>query len=163
GRRHITDMSNASRTMLFDIRRREWSEELLADLAIPVSMLPEVVPNSGALAVTDGSLFDAEIPITGSAGDQHAALFGQACFRPGEAKNTYGTGSFLLMQTGDNAQSSANSLLTTIAWDIDERTEYALEGAIFVTGAAVQWLRDGLGIIKNAADVEPLAASVEDT
>lgn len=163
GKRHITDMANASRTMLFDIRKREWCADLLADLRIPASMLPEVVPNSGELAVSDPSLFGREIPIAGSAGDQQAALFGQACFRPGEAKNTYGTGSFLLMQTGEDARESANRLLTTIAWHIDGQTEYALEGSIFVTGAAVQWLRDGLGIIKHATDVEALAASVSDT
>src|SRR5699024_7902207 len=148
GQRHITDMSNASRTMLYDIRKQEWCEELLDDLKIPASMLPEVVPNSGQLAMADASLFGAEIPIAGSAGDQQSALFGQACFQPGEAKNTYGTGSFLLMQTGDVARTSTCNLLTTIAWNMNGRTEYALEGAIFVTGAAVQWLRDGLGIIK---------------
>ncbi|HWV25530.1 MAG TPA: glycerol kinase GlpK, partial [Thermomicrobiales bacterium] len=163
GKRHITDMSNASRTMLFDIRKQAWCAELLADLRIPAAILPEVVPNSGELAITDPSVFGAGIPIAGSAGDQQSALFGQACFQPGEAKNTYGTGSFLLMQTGEEARASTCNLLTTIAWNIDGRTEYALEGAIFVTGAAVQWLRDGLGIIRHASEVEALAASVGDT
>lgn len=163
GRRHITDISNASRTMLFDIHRQEWSDQLLADLRIPRVMMPEVVPNSGELALTEASVLGAAIPIAGSAGDQQSALFGQACFKPGEAKNTYGTGSFLLMQTGPKAMTSTCRLLTTIAWNVDGTTEYALEGAIFVTGSAVQWLRDGLGIIKSAADVEALAASVPDT
>ena len=163
GKRHVIDRSNAARTMLFDIRRGAWSQELLEDLDIPSSILPEVVPNSGEIGETDPALFGRAIPITGSAGDQHAALFGQACFRPGEAKNTYGTGSFLLMQTGTEATASRNRLLTTIAWDIDETVEYALEGSIFVTGAAVQWLRDGLGIIRQASDIEALAGSVEDT
>jgi glycerol kinase len=160
---HVTDISNASRTMLYDIRKREWSEELLADLRIPKSILPKVCGNSGEIAVSDPSVLGRPILITGSAGDQQSALFGQACFRPGEAKNTYGTGSFLLMQTGTEAVTSNSRLLTTIAWDVDEKTEYALEGSIFVTGSAVQWLRDGLGIIKRASDVEALAGSVEDT
>lgn len=163
GKRHVIDRSNASRTMLFNIRSGAWSTELLEDLDIPDSILPEVVPNSGEIGETDPALLGRAIPITGSAGDQHAALFGQACFRPGEAKNTYGTGSFLLMQTGTEAAASHNRLLTTIAWDIDEEVEYALEGSIFVSGAAVQWLRDGLGIIRQASDIEALAASVEDT
>jgi glycerol kinase len=163
GKRHVIDRSNAARTMLFDIRAGSWSKDLLEDLDIPESILPEVVPNSGEIGTTDPDLFGRAIPITGSAGDQHAALFGQACFQPGEAKNTYGTGSFLLMQTGVDATTSRNRLLTTIAWDIDETVEYALEGSIFVTGSAVQWLRDGLGIIERASDVEALAASVEDT
>ncbi len=163
GKRHVIDRSNAARTMLFDIRGGTWSQELLEDLDIPSSILPEVVPNSGEIGETDPALFGRAIPITGSAGDQHAALFGQACFRPGEAKNTYGTGSFLLMQTGTEAAVSRNRLLTTIAWDIDDQVEYALEGSIFVSGAAVQWLRDGLGIIGQASDIEALAASVEDS
>ena len=162
GKRHLTDFANASRTMLFDIRAGEWSDTLLGDLAIPRSILPEVVPNSGELFGTAPKLFGAAIPVAGSAGDQQAALFGQTCFRPGEAKNTYGTGSFLLMNTGSEAVESASNLLTTIAWGIGGRCEYALEGAIFVTGSAVQWLRDGLGIIEQAADVEGLAASVPD-
>ena len=160
---HVADISNASRTMLYDIRRHAWSDELLADLGIPKDMLPRVVPNAGELAVADPSVFGTAVPIAGSAGDQQAALFGQACFRPGEAKNTYGTGSFLLMQTGPEPRRSGHRLLTTIAWTCEGTTEYALEGSIFVTGAAVQWLRDGLGIIRQAADVEPLAASVPDT
>jgi len=162
GKAHITDISNVSRTMLFDICTQDWSAELLADLRIPAAMLPEVVPNSGSLAITDASVIGREIPITGSAGDQQSALFGQACFKPGEAKNTYGTGSFLLMQTGPEAMLSDNRLLTTIAWNVDRVTEYALEGAIFVTGSAVQWLRDGLGIIKSSSEIEALAASVDD-
>jgi glycerol kinase len=163
GTRHVIDRTNAGRTMLYDIRKCEWSSELLADLDIPSAMLPEVVPSAGEIAMASADVLGREIPITGTAGDQHAALFGQACFAPGEAKNTYGTGSFLLMQTGPEAQLSRNRLLTTVAWDIDGQVEYALEGSIFVTGSAVQWLRDGLGIIEKAADVEPLAASVPDS
>lgn len=163
GKEHVIDRSNAARTMLYDIRRCEWSQELLDDLAIPAAILPEVGPTSGEIGVAIPELFGREIPITGSAGDQHAALFGQACFSPGEAKNTYGTGSFLLMHTGREAMESRNRLLTTIAWDIDGDVEYALEGSIFVTGSAVQWLRDGLGIIEKASDIEALAASVPDT
>ena len=163
GAEHVTDYSNASRTMLYDIRALAWSNALLDDLRIPRSLLPEVRGSSAILAETDPSLFGRAIPIAGVSGDQHAALFGQACFAPGEAKNTYGTGSFLLMQTGEEAMASTHRLLTTIAWGIEDRVEYALEGAIFVTGAAVQWLRDGLGIIRGAADVEALAASVPDS
>ncbi len=162
GAAHVTDYSNASRTMLYDIRRLEWSQELLDDLRIPRALLPEVRGNAELLTETAPNLFGASIPVGGVAGDQQSALFGQACFAPGEAKNTYGTGSFLLMQTGEEATASEHRLLTTIAWGIDGRVEYALEGAIFVTGAAVQWLRDGLGIIKSAAEVGPLAASVDD-
>ena len=163
GRVHVTDYANASRTMLFDLRKLDWSAELLADLAIPRAMLPEVRDNSAVLCETAPELLGGAVPVAGMAGDQQAALFGQACFRPGEAKNTYGTGSFLLMHTGNEPVASHHRLLSTIAWRIDGRTEYALEGAIFVTGAAVQWLRDGLGIIETAADVEPLAASVPDS
>lgn len=163
GAAHVVDTSNASRTMLFDIRTCDWSEELLADLRIPKVMLPAVVTNSGQIALTHSDVLGAAIPITGAAGDQHAALFGQSCFDPGEAKNTYGTGSFLLMQTGSNAMTSNHQLLTTIAWHIDGLTEYALEGSIFVTGSAVQWLRDGLGLIQQAGEIEALAASVPDT
>jgi glycerol kinase len=163
GKRHVADFSNASRTMLFDIHRLAWSEELLGDLRIPKAMLPEVVPNAGVMAATDQSVLGAAIPIAGSAGDQQSALFGQSCFRPGEAKNTYGTGSFLLMQTGSEAMASSHRLLTTIAWNCEGTTEYALEGSNFVTGAAVQWLRDGLGIIRHASEIEQLAASVPDT
>ncbi|HEU0114904.1 MAG TPA: glycerol kinase GlpK, partial [Thermomicrobiales bacterium] len=161
-RRHVTDVTNASRTMLFDIARLEWSDPLLADLGIPRAMLPTVVPTSGFIAETDPALFGRAIPICGAAGDQQAALFGQACFRPGQAKNTYGTGSFLLMNVGEAPPVSPRGLLATPAWQIGDRTTYALEGAIFVTGAAVQWLRDGLGLISEAAAVEPLAASVPD-
>ncbi len=160
GQIHATDYTNASRTMLYDIRTLDWADDLLADLAIPRSMLPEVRDSSGVLFQTDETLLGAGIPVAGVAGDQQAALVGQVCFRPGHAKNTYGTGSFLLLHTGNEAQSSSHQLLTTIASGIGGRIEYALEGAIFVTGAAVQWLRDGLGIIREAADVEALAASV---
>ena len=145
---YATDASNAARTMLYDIRAGDWSEPLLADLDIPRSMLPEVRSNAEIYGETVPELFGAPISVAGMAGDQHAALFGQACFEPGEAKNTYGTGSFLLLQTGPDARASTHGLLTTVAWEIDGVRDYALEGAIFVTGAAVQWLRDGLGIIK---------------
>jgi glycerol kinase len=163
GTSHVTDYSNASRTMLYDIRSLGWSKELLADLNIPASLLPAVHGNAEVLCETDPALLGRAIPVAGVAGDQQSALFGQACFAPGEAKNTYGTGSFLLMQTGTDAIVSSHDLLTTIAWGIGGVVEYALEGAIFVTGAAVQWLRDGLGIIERAANVEALAASVDDT
>jgi glycerol kinase len=149
--------------MLFDIRARTWSERLLSDLAIPRAILPEVVDNSGMLAVAEAGHLGVELPVTGAAGDQQAALFGQACFRPGEAKNTYGTGSFLLMNTGREARQSEKNLLSTIAWSMSGKVNYALEGAIFVTGAAVQWLRDGLRIISDAAEIEALAASVPDS
>ena len=160
---HATDVSNASRTMLFDINTLMWSPELLADLSIPPQMLPRVVPNSGVAGTSSVTLLGAEIPITGIAGDQQAALFGQTCLAPGDAKNTYGTGSFLLMNTGDAPRPSAHRLLSTVAWRIGDRTTYALEGAVFVSGAAVGWLRDGLGIVASSEDVEPLAASVSDT
>ncbi|HEU5431389.1 MAG TPA: FGGY family carbohydrate kinase, partial [Thermomicrobiales bacterium] len=163
GRLHVTDVTNASRTMLFDIDRLAWSEPLLADLDIPRAMLPDVVPNSGVIAETDPALFGRPLPIGGAAGDQQAALFGQACLEPGQAKNTYGTGSFVLMNVGAAPPVSRHRLLATPAWQIGGRATYALEGAIFVTGAAVQWLRDGLGIIADAAAVEPLAASVPDS
>jgi glycerol kinase len=160
GNRHITDVTNASRTMLLDLETRQWSRELMDDLAIPVQMLPEVVPSSGELAMTSGEVLGAEVPITGIAGDQQAALFGQCCFAPGDAKNTYGTGSFLLMNTGARPRRSQHRLLTTIAWQRKDQTTYALEGSIFVSGSAVQWLRDGLGLFEDASDVEALAASV---
>ncbi len=163
GRRHVTDVTNASRTMLFDLASLTWSEPLLADLGIPRAILPEIVPTSGFIAETDTALVGAAIPICAAAGDQQAALFGQACFEPGQAKNTYGTGSFLLMNVGDAPPVSRHQLLATPAWRIREQTNYALEGAIFVTGAAVQWLRDGLGVIAEAAAVEPLATSVPDS
>ncbi len=163
GGAHLTDITNASRTMLFDIRTLDWSDQLLADLDIPRVMLPAVRPSAGPFGEAIGDLLGAAIPVRGIAGDQHAALFGHACLEPGEAKNTYGTGSFVLMQTGEQPVESVHGLLTTIAWQIDgEAPHYALEGAIFVTGAAVQWLRDGLGLIRKAAEIEALAASVPD-
>lgn len=162
GKRHVTDYTNASRTLLYNIRDLDWDDELLNLFEIPRAVLPEVVPSSGELGVTDASLFGVGIPIAGIAGDQQAALFGQACFKAGQVKNTYGTGSFLLMHTGTEAPVSKERLLTTIAWRIgDEPVEYALEGSVFVSGSAVQWLRDGLGIIETAADTEDLARSVE--
>ena len=165
---HATDPSNASRTMLYDINGMGWSEELLSVLAIPPSVLPEVGFSSGRLGTTDPGAtagLPGGIPISGVAGDQQAALFGQACFRPGMTKNTYGTGSFVLMNVGPSCPAPVDGLLTTVAWTLEAgaETTYALEGAIFVTGAAVQWLRDGLGIIAAAADVGPLAASVHDS
>lgn len=163
GTTHVSDYSNASRTMLYDIRTCAWSQELLEDLQIPAAILPEVRGNSEILTETATGLFGRTIPIAGVAGDQQAALFGQACFEPGEAKNTYGTGSFLLMQTGADVTISSHNLLSTIAWGIDGKIEYALEGSIFVTGAAVQWLRDGLGIIRDASEIEALAGSVTDS
>jgi len=165
GKQHVTDYTNASRTLLYNIRDLEWDSDLLSLFDIPREMLPSVVSCSGQLGVTDESLFDgAQIPIAGIAGDQQSALFGQACFKVGQVKNTYGTGSFLLMLTGTEAPVSKERLLTTIAWRIgDEPVEYALEGAVFVSGAAVQWLRDGLGIIENAAESQQLAESVEST
>ena len=159
---HATDVSNASRTMLFDIRTLQWSTNLVQDMAIPAQMLPHVVASAAVSGLTVPKLFDAEIPLSGIAGDQQAALFGQACFAPGEAKNTYGTGSFLLMNTGAEVKSSTHQLLSTVAWKIDERVDYALEGSVFISGAAVEWLRDGLGIITTIQDVEPLACSVQD-
>jgi glycerol kinase len=161
---HATDGTNASRTMLFDIHRLSWDAEILERLGIPPSVLPEVRPSSGAFGVTDPDAFlGARVPIAGIAGDQQAALFGQACFTPGATKNTYGTGSFVLMNTGDEAPVSREGLLTTIAVGHDGRAEYALEGSIFVTGAAIQWLRDGLGIIQDASHTGPLASTVDST
>ncbi len=160
GAAHVTDPSNASRTLLFDIRRGAWDDELLALFDIPREVLPRVVPSSAICGHT--SLDGVDVPIAGIAGDQQAALFGQACHSPGLAKNTYGTGCFLLMNTGGNAVASANNLLTTVAWQRGGATEYALEGSVFIGGAVVQWLRDGLGMIKAAGDVEALAASVPD-
>jgi len=162
GKAHVTDVSNASRTLLYDIRKQQWDSEILKKLGISASVLPEVKSSSEVYAETDPELFGAAIPIAGIAGDQQAALYGQACFKPGMMKNTYGTGCFLLMNTGESANASKNGLLTTIAWNTNGKTEYALEGSVFVAGAAVQWLRDGLGIIVNAADTEALAASVSD-
>jgi glycerol kinase len=161
GKVHVTDASNASRTMLFDITKGEWDEELLGIFGVPRSMLPEVRSSSEVYGVT--KLLGTPIPIAGIAGDQQAALFGQACTKPGMAKNTYGTGCFMLMNTGTRRIASKNNLLTTVAWRIGDRTEYALEGSIFIAGAVVQWLRDGLEFFRTAAEVEALAASVSDT
>ncbi len=161
GRVHVTDPSNASRTMLFNIHTGDWDDELLALFGVPRSVLPQVRASSEVYGET--AHFGAAIPIAGIAGDQQAALFGQACTRPGMVKNTYGTGCFMLMNTGTKPVTSKNNLLTTVAWRIGNRTEYALEGSIFIAGAVVQWLRDGLGIIKSSRDVEALAAQVADT
>lgn len=158
GRRHVTDASNASRTLMFDIHRQCWDEELLRRLDIPAAILPEVVDSSGVVGETGSG-----IPISGIAGDQHAALFGQACFEPGMAKNTYGTGCFLLMQTGSKPVRSRNNLLTTVAWRIGGETSYALEGSIFMAGALIQWLRDEMGIIASSAEVDERAAEVGDS
>ena len=163
GRAHVTDYSNASRTMLFNINTLDWDEEILAELNIPRSMLPKPLPSSGLFGTTDTSLLGGEIPITGAAGDQQAALFGQTCFQPGEAKNTYGTGCFLLMNTGEKPVFSQNGLVTTIAWGLGEKVTYALEGSIFVAGAAIQWLRDEMKLIANAAESEEVAQEVVDT
>jgi len=163
GRVHITDYSNASRTMLYNIVELKWDEQILNELDIPASMLPEVRPSSCVYGQTAASLFGRTIPIAGAAGDQQAALFGQTCFEPGEAKNTYGTGSFMLMNTGDKPVFSKNGLVTTIAWGLDGKVEYALEGSIFVTGSAIQWLRDQMKLLDSAADSEYFARKVEDT
>jgi len=163
GRAHVTEHTNASRTMLFDIHRLDWDDELLGRLDIPRSMLPEALPSAGSFGITDPQAFlGLEVPVAGVAGDQQAALVGQACFAAGDAKNTYGTGSFVLLNTGSEA-ARAEGLLTTIAYSDDEGVRYALEGSIFVTGAAIQWLRDGLGIISAAAEAGPTAESVPDT
>jgi glycerol kinase len=160
---HATDRSNASRTMLYDIHRLDWDGEILERLRIPDTVLPGVMPSSGTFGLTDpDELLGARVPISGVAGDQQAALFGQACFEPGTAKNTYGTGSFILMNTGSAPASSSSGLITTIACGPGDGVVYALEGSIFVTGAAIQWLRDGLGIIRRAAEAGPLAESVAD-
>jgi glycerol kinase len=163
GRVHATEPSNASRTMLYDIHERAWSERLLSELRIPRALLPELRDSSGVFGDTDPELLGAAVPIAGMAGDQQAALFGQGCFTPGSAKNTYGTGCFLLMNTGSVAPASASGLITTVAWGLGGRVEYALEGSIFVAGAAVQWLRDGLGLVRSAEESEDAARSVEDT
>jgi len=161
GKVHVTDVSNASRTMLFDISKGEWDDELLKLFGVPRSMLPEARSSSEVYGVT--KLLGTPIPIAGIAGDQQAALFGQACTKPGMAKNTYGTGCFMLMNTGTKRIASKNNLLTTVAWRIGDRTEYALEGSIFIAGAVVQWLRDGLEFFRSAAEIEALAAGVSDT
>ena len=162
GRLHITDPSNASRTLLFNIHRLEWDDVLLDALGVPRAMLPEVRPSSHVYGETDASVLGAKVPIAGVAGDQQAALFGQACFEPGSAKNTYGTGCFLLLNTGSAAVPSKHGLLTTVGWTIGGETTYCLEGAVFIAGAAVQWVRDGLEAISTSADIERLAASVPD-
>jgi glycerol kinase len=164
GAAHVTDVSNASRTLLMDLRTREWDREMLDLFGVPRSVLPEIRPSSGIFGVTRGvkALPDG-IPVAGIAGDQQAALFGQACFEPGEAKCTYGTGAFLLQNTGREPVFSSRGLLTTVAWSVGGEVTYALEGSSFIAGAAVQWLRDGLGLIKKSADVEPLARSVKDS
>lgn len=163
GKLHITDVTNASRTMLLNIHSCAWDEELLKLFDIPASVLPEVKPSSKIYGVTEAVVKHANIPIAGIAGDQQAALFGQMCTQPGMVKNTYGTGCFMLMNTGNKAVVSTNNLLTTVAWKIHNKVEYALEGSIFIAGAVVQWLRDGLHIIRTSADVEALAGSVPDT
>jgi glycerol kinase len=163
GKIHITDYSNASRTMLFNINELKWDEEMLDELGIPPEMLPDVMPSSAVYGNTDpGVFFGESVPIAGIAGDQQAALFGQACFEAGLAKNTYGTGCFVLMNVGEKPVASKNGLLSTIAWGINDRVEYALEGSIFIAGAAIQWLRDELKIVADAAESEELARSVPD-
>ena len=163
GKAHVTDYSNASRTLLFNIKDLTWDKEILEELNIPESMLPEPKPSSCVYGYSDASFFGKEIPIAGAAGDQQAALFGQTCFNPGEAKNTYGTGCFMLMNTGETPVYSQNGLVTTIAWGLDGKVNYALEGSIFVAGASIQWLRDELRIIESAADSEYMAKKVKDT
>ena len=163
GRVHVTDYSNASRTMLYNIRTLRWDEEILKELDIPACMLPEAMPSSCAYGQSDPAIFGAPVTIAGAAGDQQAALFGQTCFAPGEAKNTYGTGCFLLMNTGETPKTSRSGLVTTIAWGLDGRVEYALEGSVFVAGAAIQWLRDELRLVESAPDSEYFATKVADT
>ncbi len=163
GKVHVTDYSNASRTMMFNINTLDWDDEILKILDIPRCMLPQPMPSSCIYGQTSENIFGGAIPIAGAAGDQQAALFGQTCFSPGEGKNTYGTGCFLLMNTGEKPVFSNNGLVTTIAWGIDGRVDYALEGSVFVCGAAIQWLRDELDILDNAADSEKMALSVPDS
>ncbi|MFN3556791.1 MAG: glycerol kinase GlpK [Bacteroidales bacterium] len=163
GRTHITDVTNASRTMLYNINTLDWDEELLQLMDIPKSMMPQVKSSSEVYDHTNTTFFASKVPIAGIAGDQQAALFGQMCVEEGMVKNTYGTGCFMLINTGEKPFISKNNLVTTIAWQINGKTTYALEGSIFIGGAVVQWLRDGLGIIKSSADVEALASQVEDT
>jgi glycerol kinase len=160
---HVTDVSNASRTLLLNIHTCTWDDELLKLFSIPKSLLPEVKPSSKIYGTTGDIIPEIKIPIAGIAGDQQAALFGQMCTQPGMVKNTYGTGCFMLMNTGDKAIISKNNLLTTIAWQIDGKTEYALEGSVFIAGAVVQWLRDGLKIIRTSSEVEQLVSTVEDS
>lgn len=163
GRVHVTDYSNASRTMLFNINSLKWDDEILAELNIPKVILPEPKPSSCVYGMADPEFFGGEIPISGAAGDQQCALFGQTCFTPGEAKNTYGTGCFMLMNAGEKPVFSQNGLVTTIAWGLDGKVEYALEGSIFVAGAAIQWLRDELKLVDSSADSEYFATKVKDT
>jgi glycerol kinase len=164
GKYHVTDYSNASRTMIFNIRKLDWDNKLLKVLGIPRSILPKVVPSSGVVGRTKGiGVLPDGIPIAGIAGDQQAALFGQGCYEPGDIKNTYGTGCFMLVNTGTKAVRSNTGLLTTIAWGIDNKVYYALEGSVFIAGAAIQWIRDGLQIIKKAPESEAIARSVPDT
>ncbi len=163
GKVHVTDYSNASRTMLFNIKTLQWDDDILAELNIPKCMLPEAKPSSCIYGEADPQFFGAPIPIGGAAGDQQAALFGQTCFGPGEAKNTYGTGCFLLMNTGEKPVYSKNGLVTTIAWGLDGKVNYALEGSIFVAGAAIQWLRDEMRLIDSSPDSEYMAQKVKDT
>ena len=163
GKRHVTDVSNASRTLLLNIHTLAWDDELLKLLGVPQAMLPEVLPSSHVYGQCDASHFGGPIPLAGDAGDQQAATFGQACFEPGAAKNTYGTGCFMLLNIGDKPRASKHNLLTTVGWQIDGKTTYCLEGSVFVAGAVVQWLRDGLGLIKSSSEVMPLAASVPDS
>ena len=163
GQAHVTDYSNASRTMLFNIKTLEWDEDILKELDIPKSMLPKPMPSSCVYGYSDPAFFGDSIPIAGAAGDQQAALFGQTCFKAGEAKNTYGTGCFLLMNTGEMPVFSNNGLVTTIAWGLDGKVNYALEGSIFVAGAAIQWLRDGMRLIDSASDSEYMATKVKGT
>ncbi len=163
GKVHVTDYSNASRTMLFNIIDLKWDEEIMAELGIPACMLPEVKPSSCVYGETVADLFGGPITISGAAGDQQAALFGQTCFTPGDAKNTYGTGCFMLMNTGEKPVFSKNGLVTTIAWGVDGKVEYALEGSIFVAGSAIQWLRDQLKVVDSAPDSEYFANKVKDT
>jgi glycerol kinase len=163
GRVHATEYSNASRTLIFNIHERAWDERLLGELRIPRALLPEVRDTSGVFGAADAEWFGAEIPVAGIAGDQQAALFGQGCTEPGRAKNTYGTGCFLLSNTGSEAPESKTGLVTTIGWGIGDDFAYALEGSIFVAGSAVQWLRDGIGLVEHARDTEALARSVDDT
>lgn len=163
GRVHATDPSNASRTLLYNLHEQCWDSDLLKVFGIPESVLPQVFPSSGIFGVVDSSILPGDVPIAGNAGDQQAALFGQACFEPGLTKNTYGTGCFMLMQTGSKAVASENRLLTTCAWTAGGRADYALEGSVFIGGAVVQWLRDGLGVIESSPEVESLAATVPDS
>ena len=162
GEVHVTDVSNASRTMLFNIHTLDWDDELLKLFGVPKSMLPQIKSSSEIYGKTKGTLFAYEVPIAGIAGDQQAALFGQMCTAPGSVKNTYGTGCFMLMNSGERPIMSANKLLTTVAWKIGDKVTYALEGSIFVAGSVIQWLRDGLGIIRSSSEAEPMAASVPD-